>query len=99
MGQDGQGTVKVTCPEALGPRLMGSRLIDKFNARYPGLRVEFVMSDKVLNLAKGEADIAFRAITSVDGALVGRKSRIRLGPSTPVSLMSIAMAASSAKRT
>ena len=72
-GKEVQGTVKVTCPEALGPRLMGSRLIDKFNARYPGLRAEFVMSDKVLDLAKGEADIAFRAITSVDGALVGRK--------------------------
>src|SRR6185437_10392058 len=35
------GTVRVTCPEALGSRLMRSNLIDKFNARHPGLRVEF----------------------------------------------------------
>ena len=39
-----KGTVKVTCPEALGPRLIASRLIEKFNARYPDVRVEFVMS-------------------------------------------------------
>ena len=67
------GTVRVTCPEALGSRLVRSQLIDKFNQRYPGLRVELVMSDKFVDLAKGEADIAFRAAPSNDGALFGRK--------------------------
>jgi DNA-binding transcriptional LysR family regulator len=67
------GTVRVTCPAALGFRLMRSGLIEKFNTRYPGLRVEFVMSDKLIDLAKGEADVAFRATVPTDRALFGRK--------------------------
>ena len=68
-----RGTVKVTCPEALGPRLIGARLIDKFNARYPDVRIEFVMNDRILELGTGEADIAIRAKRPVENALVGRK--------------------------
>lgn len=68
-----RGTVKVTCPEALGPRLIGARLIEKFNARYPDVRIEFVMSDRILELGGGEADIAIRAKRPDEGALVGRK--------------------------
>jgi DNA-binding transcriptional LysR family regulator len=68
-----KGTVKVTCPEALGPRLIGARLIEKFNARYTDVRIEFVMSDRILELGTGEADIAIRAKRPIDNALVGRK--------------------------
>jgi DNA-binding transcriptional LysR family regulator len=68
-----RGTVKVTCPEALGARLIGARLIDKFNARYPDVRIEFVMSDKIIELGTGEADIAIRAKRPVETTLVGRK--------------------------
>ena len=68
-----KGTVKVTCPEALGPRLIASRLIEKFNARYPDVRVEFVMSDKILALGSGDADIAIRGKRPVESGLVGRK--------------------------
>lgn len=71
--KDVRGTVKVTCPEAVGSRLLASGLIDKFNARYPALRVEFVMSDKNLDLAKGLADIAFRGVAPTDETLIGRK--------------------------
>ena len=67
------GTVKVTCPEALGPRLIGARLIEKFNARYPDVRIEFVMNDRIVELGTGEADIAIRAKRPVEDALVGRK--------------------------
>jgi DNA-binding transcriptional LysR family regulator len=67
------GTVRVTCPEALGYRLMRSNFLDKFNARFPGLQVEFVMSDRFLNLSKGEADIAIRVPPFNDDALVTRK--------------------------
>jgi DNA-binding transcriptional LysR family regulator len=69
------GIVRVTCPEVLGLRLMRSQLIEKFNARYPGLRVEMIVSDKYFDLAKGEADIAFRACTPMptDPTLFGRK--------------------------
>jgi DNA-binding transcriptional LysR family regulator len=69
------GTVRVTCPEVLGLRLMRSQLIEIFNGRYPGLRVEIIVSDKYLDLAKGEADIAFRACAPMptDPTLFGRK--------------------------
>lgn len=67
------GTVRVTCPEAVGYRLMRSSLPDKFNTLFPALRVEFIMSDKLVDLAKGQADIAIRAAAATDNALVGRK--------------------------
>lgn len=67
------GSIRVTCPEAVGVRLLHSPLIAKFNERYPGLRVEFIISDKLLDLAKGEADIAIRATAPFDEALFGRK--------------------------
>jgi DNA-binding transcriptional LysR family regulator len=72
-GQEYVGTVRVTCPEALAPRLARSGLIGRFNAKFPDIRVELVMSDKVVNLAKGEADVAIRGLSSADKALFGRK--------------------------
>jgi DNA-binding transcriptional LysR family regulator len=48
-------------------------LLGLFNERYPGLRVEFVMSERYLDLAKGEADIALRSGDQGDPNLVGRK--------------------------
>ena len=67
------GSIKLTCPEAVGVRLLQSPFIAKFNERYPSLRVDFVISDKLLNLAKGEADIAIRATAPFDKSLFGRK--------------------------
>ena len=67
------GCVRVTCPEAIGDRLLHSPLIAKFNKRYPHLRVEFIISDKLLDLANGEADIAIRATAPFDETLFGRK--------------------------
>jgi len=67
------GTIRVTCPETAGYRMMKSPLLEVFHNRYPGLRVELVMVDRVLDLAKGEADIAFRTNLPQDNALVARK--------------------------
>ncbi len=67
------GTVRLTCPEALGSRLMRSSFFDAFNARHPGLRVELVMSSKFVDLAKGNADVAIRAAPPSDETLFGRK--------------------------
>lgn len=47
--------------------------MDAFHARYPGLRVELVISDRRLDLSKGEADIAIRVGEPTDEALVCRK--------------------------
>ena len=72
-GKDVRGVVKITCPEEVGSRLLASGIIDKFNERYPALRVEFVLSDRNLDLSKGQADIAIRAVRPTDNALFGRK--------------------------
>lgn len=67
------GVIRVTCPEPIIYRITQSSLLDRFHARYPGLRVEFVMSDKYLDLAKGDADVALRSGDTDDDVLVGRK--------------------------
>jgi len=67
------GSVRVTCSESIGYRLMKSPVLEAFHAHHPGLRVEFVMSDRFLDLGRGEADIAIRAGVPDDDSLVGRK--------------------------
>lgn len=71
--QDLAGTIRVACAELLVYRITKSPLLDTFYARYPNLRVEFVMSDRYFDLSKGEADIAIRTGAQVDSDLVGRK--------------------------
>ena len=73
MRRDAVGVVRVTCPEPIIYRITQSSLLDRFHARYPGIRVEFVMSDKYLDLAKGEVDVALRSGDTDDNELVGRK--------------------------
>jgi DNA-binding transcriptional LysR family regulator len=67
------GIVRVTCGSILADRLRRTRLLDAFHATHPGLRVELVISDRFLDLSKGEADIAIRLGKPQDEALVGRK--------------------------
>src|SRR5665213_123967 len=67
------GSVRVTCSESIGYRLMQSPLLDAFHKLYPGLRVEMIMSDHFLDIARGEADVAIRAGVPNEEALVGRK--------------------------
>jgi DNA-binding transcriptional LysR family regulator len=67
------GVVRVTCPEPIMYRITKSPLLERLQARHPGLRVEFVMSDKYLDLASGEVDVALRSGDTDDNALVGRK--------------------------
>ncbi len=71
-GREG-GVVRLTCPEPLVARLQASALLDRFHAAHPGMRVEFVMSDRYLDLAQGEADVALRSGDTDDGELLGRK--------------------------
>jgi DNA-binding transcriptional LysR family regulator len=67
------GTVRLTCGSSVADRLRRTPLIDAFHAQYPGLRVELVISDRHLDLSKGEADIAIRLGEPVDEALICRK--------------------------
>ncbi|MEO8151989.1 MAG: LysR family transcriptional regulator [Rhizobacter sp.] len=67
------GVIRVTCPEPIVYRITQSTLLQRFNERHPALQVHFVMSDKYIDLAKGEADVALRSGDTDDGELVGRK--------------------------
>jgi DNA-binding transcriptional LysR family regulator len=70
------GVIRVTCPEPIVFRITQSTLLQRFNERYPALQVHFVMSDKYVDLAAGEADVALRSGDTGDGNdgdLVGRK--------------------------
>jgi DNA-binding transcriptional LysR family regulator len=71
--KDLTGTVRLTCASTLADRLASSYLFDRFHALYPGLRVELVITDRVLDLSKGEADIAIRLDEPQDPSLIGRK--------------------------
>jgi molybdate transport repressor ModE-like protein len=73
LGADPTGIVRLTCPEPLVSRIAENGLLDRFQARHPGLSVEFVMSDRYLDLARGEADVALRSGEPMDPDLVGRK--------------------------
>ena len=70
---DVSGVIRVTCPEPIVLRITQTTLLDRFHARYPALQVHFVMSDKLVDLMKGEADVALRSGDTDDGGLVGRK--------------------------
>lgn len=70
---DTAGVVRLTCPEPIVARLTASGLLDVFQRRHPGLRIEFVLSDRYLDLARGDADVALRSGDTDDGELVGRK--------------------------
>jgi DNA-binding transcriptional LysR family regulator len=67
------GTIRLTCPEPIVNRIMQTGLLDRFQARHPALRVQFVMSDKYIDLGQGDADVALRSGDTDDDELVGRK--------------------------
>lgn len=69
---DMAGTIRVTFPEPIIHMLLKSNLIERFNAIYPNLAVQFITSDRYLDILKGEADIALRS-GDTDEELIGRK--------------------------
>ena len=71
-GQELSGTLRVTCPEGMASRLLAP-LIESFRAKYPELRVDLIMTDRRLDLAKGEAEVAVRMHKPGDESLIARK--------------------------
>lgn len=67
------GVVRLTCPEPIVYRITESGLLERFRERYSDLSVEFVMSDRYVDLMGGEADVALRSGDTTDGDLVGLK--------------------------
>jgi DNA-binding transcriptional LysR family regulator len=67
------GVLRIACPEPIVSRITQAGLLERFEARHPGLAVEFVMSERYVDLAKGEADVALRSGDTDDRDLVGRR--------------------------
>ncbi len=65
--------LRLTCPEPIAARLTESGFTDRFRATCPDTRIEFVLSDRYVDLTKGDADVALRSGDTDDGVLVGRK--------------------------
>ncbi|MEO7640551.1 MAG: LysR family transcriptional regulator [Ramlibacter sp.] len=68
--REGRGVIRITCPEPILARL--NPFVGRFQARHQNLQVEFVASDRYVDVVAGEADIAFRS-GDTDAALTGVK--------------------------
>jgi DNA-binding transcriptional LysR family regulator len=66
------GSLRVTAPESLAFHLL-PELIARFRKLHPGIRVELIVDNRVLNLSRREADVALRAAQPQDADLFGRK--------------------------
>jgi DNA-binding transcriptional LysR family regulator len=66
------GILRLTCPEPIAIRLTRAGFVDRFHARHPDVRIQFVLADRYIDLSKGEADVALRS-GDTEGELVGRK--------------------------
>jgi len=66
------GTIRVTAPEGIAYLIL-TPLLEKFHARYPGLKVDVILTDQILDLSKGDADVALRVAPLEDSVLIGRK--------------------------
>jgi DNA-binding transcriptional LysR family regulator len=71
-GHEHSGTLRVTCPEGMASRLL-TPLIEAFQVKYPALRVDLIMTDRRLDLASGEAEVAVRMHDPGEPSLVARK--------------------------
>lgn len=66
-----EGVVRVTSPETLGASYLAPRLAT-FGNEHPGLTIELVPAGEVLDLGRGEAEIAVRLFKSKQESLVVR---------------------------
>ena len=77
------GVIRVTCPEPLALRLSRSSLIDRFHALHPGLQVDFVMSDRYLDLTKAKRILRSGPETPTTASSSGERSVTLCGRFTP----------------
>lgn len=67
------GTVRITCSETVANVVLTPALVD-FRRLYPGLTLEVVVTDELLDLKTGEADVAIRGTGGpLDPDLFGRR--------------------------
>ena len=82
------GTIRVTTTGGVADRLRKVPLIDAFHALRPDFRLELVISDRILDLSAGEADLAIRSGEPRDESLIGRKIAVCRGQSMRAGLTS-----------
>ncbi len=67
------GLVRFTCPETIASYLVAPWLVG-FRSLFPSVRIEVINSDSMLDLGKGEADVAMRVGLSPSGTgIVARR--------------------------
>jgi DNA-binding transcriptional LysR family regulator len=66
------GTVRLTAPDDMANHLLPDSLA-RFNETAPGVAIEMLIDNRLLNLTRREADIALRATRSPPERLVGRR--------------------------
>lgn len=67
-----QGVVRISCTASIYQFL--AKFAEAFMARHPLLRVELLDADHIVNLAKGEADLALRMMQPKEPDLIARKA-------------------------
>lgn len=72
---EAEGTIRICATEAVAAELLAPRL-PELCARHPALRVELVVSNRVANLARREADLAVRLFRPTEGALAARRAGV-----------------------
>jgi DNA-binding transcriptional LysR family regulator len=76
---DAVGIVRITASEIIGAEVLPS-LLAGFRRANPGVTIELVLSNRVEDLLRGEADIAVRMVRPSQRALVARQiGEVRLG--------------------
>lgn len=71
-GEELTGTLRVTCPEGMAARLLAP-MIEAFREKHPELHLDLIMTDRRLDLAKGEAEVALRMHEPGDESLIARR--------------------------
>ena len=69
---EARGTVRVTASDVVGCEVLPP-VVTALHARYPGLHVELVLTNRAQDLLKREADIAVRMVRPAQEALIARR--------------------------
>ncbi|MGO1119250.1 LysR family transcriptional regulator [Rhodovibrionaceae bacterium A322] len=74
-----EGTVRISTTEGLGITWLSGELAE-FNRRYPGIRIELLIDNSMVNLLSRDADIALRLLRPTQQDLIARRvSLFRFG--------------------
>src|ERR1700728_3241170 len=74
-----RGTVRLTCSDVIGVEVLPP-IVTALRDRYPDLKVELVLTNRVQDLLRSEADIAVRMVRPRQELLVARRiGQIKVG--------------------